>query len=242
MHALPAPELIRVWELGQGQDSTGKALILLLAACPEKTPEELAALSIGRRDAYLLQLREQNFSETLNAFAECPKCAAALEYSLNTTDLRGWAADSVEGPLLLEVDELALRLRLPDSTDLAAAARCRSVEEARREVAQRCVLEARRNAAEIDVELPDAVIARISQCLAESDPGSDLLIGLNCAVCGQIWQVVFDIASYLWAEISAQAKRLLGQVHILARAYGWRESDILAMSAVRRRFYVETVS
>jgi hypothetical protein len=31
----------------------------------------------------------------------------------------------------------------------------------------------------------------------------------------------------------------LNDVHLLATSYGWRESDILAMSAVRRQFYIE---
>ena len=38
------------------------------------------------------------------------------------------------------------------------------------------------------------------------------------------------------------AKRLLGEVHQLARAYGWPEATILAMSSRRRHFYLELVS
>ena len=33
--------------------------------------------------------------------------------------------------------------------------------------------------------------------------------------------------------------RLLRQVHTLAMAYGWREIDILSMSALRRQVYLE---
>ena len=43
------------------------------------------------------------------------------------------------------------------------------------------------------------------------------------------------------AELATQAKRLLREVHFLARAYGWREADILAMSARRRQAYLEMV-
>jgi hypothetical protein len=31
------------------------------------------------------------------------------------------------------------------------------------------------------------------------------------------------------------------EVHRLARVYGWREADILSMSASRRQFYLEMV-
>ena len=41
-------------------------------------------------------------------------------------------------------------------------------------------------------------------------------------------------------QISArEATRLLGEVHTLARAYHWREAEILAMSSRRRQAYLE---
>ena len=42
-------------------------------------------------------------------------------------------------------------------------------------------------------------------------------------------------------ELEAQAKRLLRSVHVLASAYGWSESEILALSEARRDAYVELV-
>jgi hypothetical protein len=54
--------------------------------------------------------------------------------------------------------------------------------------------------------------------------------------------VLFDIVSFFWTELSAQAKRLLREVHTLARGYGWREADILAMSARRRQLYLDLVT
>jgi hypothetical protein len=52
---------------------------------------------------------------------------------------------------------------------------------------------------------------------------------------------MFDIVPYLWTEINAWAMRLLREIHSLATAYGWREADILAMSAVRRHWYLEMI-
>ena len=45
--------------------------------------------------------------------------------------------------------------------------------------------------------------------------------------------------SFLWTEIEAWAWRMLSDVHTLARAYGWGERDILALSPTRRQFYLE---
>jgi hypothetical protein len=62
---------------------------------------------------------------------------------------------------------------------------------------------------------------------------------LRCPTCDHAWRAHFDIVAFFWAELDAQAKRLLSEVHTLAWAYGWREPDILSMNARRRRFYLE---
>ena len=41
--------------------------------------------------------------------------------------------------------------------------------------------------------------------------------------------------------MEGRAKRLLMDVHLLARAYGWSEAEVLALSPARRRFYLEMV-
>ena len=71
------------------------------------------------------------------------------------------------------------------------------------------------------------------------DPQANVQMNLSCVRCGKHWQAVFDIESFLWSEINRWAERLLLEVHQLARAYGWREADILAMSPHRRRFYLD---
>jgi hypothetical protein len=65
---------------------------------------------------------------------------------------------------------------------------------------------------------------------------------LTCTECGTRFTEVLDILSYLWFELSSQAKGLLNQVHILGRYYGWRESDILAMKPWRRQYYLDLVT
>ena len=218
MRALRSSQLIGLWERGQDLDSTERALTLLAAACPGKTRGELATYSLGRRDACLLELQELTFPGDLDAFAECPRCATPLEYTLPVADLRTRTGPPADTSPILEIEGFSLELRPIDSTDLASVRRCRSVEEARRTLARRCVI-----GGSGPDELHDAALAAVAARLAEADPGADLRIDLRCPSCGESWQVVFDIATYLWAEIQAMAKRLLHEVHALARAYGWRE-------------------
>jgi hypothetical protein len=217
--------------------------LTLLAVCSGEGRDDLAALAIGERDARLLAVFEHLFGTVLNAFVECPQCAERLEYSVATQDLilRSRPRVGEEG-LTLESGEWTLRLRLPSSVDLSAASRCADVASARQVLVERCVLQASHGDREWPVgSLPDSAVAQAAARLADLDPRADLLIDLECASCGNRWQVMLDIESFLWVKIGALAKRLLREVHVLARAYGWREPDILALSATRRHFYLEMV-
>lgn len=241
MRPLTAADIIRVWESGDKQDAAARAVNMLAAAFPEKRGQELWRLSLGQRNEHLLGVRERLFGPELNAFSECLNCGAQLEFTLSVGALRGEGlVASSETEFELEAEGYALRFRLLDSLDLRAAAAAISVHAARKLLAERCVLGAHYGTETVTVsELPDTVIERLAARLAECDPQAEVLIDLACPACERSWQVPFDISSFIYTEISAQARRLLREVHALARAYAWHEADILAMSARRRRYYLE---
>jgi len=91
-------------------------------------------------------------------------------------------------------------------------------------------------------ELPPSVVTETASRMAHADPQADVQLDLRCPACGTAWQAAFDMPAYFWSEIDAWAQCTLGEVHVLARTYGWRESDILALSPGRRRLYLELVS
>lgn len=241
MRELDAAALLAAWEEGQGQGVTLRALALLAAAHPEASREELSALPLGERDRRLLDLRQGAFGCRLDGVARCPGCGATLDVAL---DRRSLGAEAAAGPeLALSRDGLELRFRLPDSRDLLAAEACAGVEEARRVLAERCVVAARRGGSPVAAAaLADGEVAILADALAEADPGAELLLELSCPACGHAWSEPLDVASFLWSEVEVEARRLLGEVHLLARAYGWREADVLALSPRRRRLYLEMVA
>jgi hypothetical protein len=243
MHTLTARDLLRVWEWGEALHPVDRALGLLAIACPEKTHDELAALSIGQRDALLLSLRELTLGPRLGSFARCPECGERLEFSLDVADLRAAdAGEPVETEQTITAEEYEVHFRLPNSLDLAAVARCDDVGIARNLLVQRCVLQARRGAKEVAADtLSEAVIAALAAQMAACDPLSEMQLDLCCTECGHRWPAILDIVSFFWEELSARVKRLLDEIHVLARAYGWREPDILALSDRRRRLYLEMV-
>ena len=74
------------------------------------------------------------------------------------------------------------------------------------------------------------------------DPQVEIRFRMQCPACSHSWTALFDILSFFWAEIDAQARRLLDVVHLLARAYGWSEAEIRDLSTARKNYYLKLIS
>lgn len=237
MRSLTAQELLDAWERGLGEPPVRRALALLAPACPETPPEELARESVGRRDGRLLTLRERTFGPHLVSLAACPACGERLETTFDVADIRVEAPESPEEPLSLSAAGHDLRFRLPNSLDLEALI---PGQDARRLLLGRCLLAAPGEEVAVE-ELPEAVLQAVADRMAAADPQGDVQLALQCPACGHAWPAAFDIVSFFWTEVDAWARVLLHEIHTLAAAYGWRETDILALTPWRRRSYLELI-
>ena len=245
MRTLSDHEVLRTWETGLAQHPVDRALTILAVLLPDADRDRLAAMSVGRRDAHLMDTREANFGTAVSGVAECPECGEFLEWALDLGEIRSPQSDTdgAGGPNRLVFREYELLYRLPDSTDLAAAALAGDVARGRAALVRRCVLETQREGVKIEPSyLPETVVLGLAAEMEARDPQAETLLDFECPACGVRWQELFDVLAFLWAEIQARARRLLGEVHGLARAYGWSEAAILAMSPVRRRFYLEAAT
>jgi uncharacterized protein (UPF0212 family) len=247
VHPLSATQILEIWERGQGRHDIERALTLLCAAYPERAVQQLATLTVGQRDAHLLALRKLTFGSQLNCLTECPRCDVRLEFALNVADIQMVKPTELNDihvqDYVLAVDEFELTFRLPTSWDLIALAKIKDATAMSAQLLRRCLLQASYRGMPVDVSaLPLEAIAQLSETMVEADPQAEVLLALNCPACGHSWQALFDIVSFFWTELTVRAQHLLRDVHILARFYGWREADILAMSPVRRQFYLDLVS
>ncbi|HWW74398.1 MAG TPA: hypothetical protein VNZ44_03330 [Pyrinomonadaceae bacterium] len=230
-----------VWERGAAQQPAGRALALLAASCPDEGADALARLSVGARDARLLRLREWTFGPRLACVGECPGCGQRLELALEVSDLLVSDACEARGELTLAADGFEVRFRLPDSSDLIAIGRG-GAAGVRRRLLERCLLSVRRGGEEVSAaDLPEELLDGVAAVMGRADPQADVQLSLNCPDCGHRWESPFDVVSYFWAELHVWAQRVLREVHALAAAYGWRESDILALSPLRREMYLQMV-
>jgi hypothetical protein len=242
MRPLPPADLLDAWERGFHQPASWQALVLLGAAAPDQAADDLARMSIGQRDACLLSLRESHFGPRVTGIVTCQACQEQIEVDFDIRQVRASPPAST-APLSVSQSGYQVDFRLPGTGDVPPSVHDGDVEATRRALFERCVVGAYHDghavsAASVPPQVVDAVEAR----MGELDPQADIRLALACSECAFEWEAAFDIATFLWTEVDAWARRTLFEVHLLASAYGWGEFDILALSPPRRRLYLEAVT
>jgi hypothetical protein len=238
MQPLPPEKILAVWEAGRQQHELDRALTLLAAASPGRTREELAGLSIGERDARLLQLRTLVLGTSAHGFAECPQCAERLEFPVDTAAL-ALPKEVAEKPHEIETNGTRILFRLPNSRDLAEVVASPDARQGLRRLVERCIIE---TSPPNEQPFSSEVLEALSRAMLDADPQAEISLVLACPSCGHGWQAFFDIADFFWSELAAMARRLLREIDALARAYGWSEREILNLPARRRQTYLELVA
>ena len=235
-----ASRLLDAWEVGLTQGPVQRALTLLAAGSTESSGDDLAARPVGRRDRELAALRERLFGSRLPLIGRCPACGESVECVLSTAELKNAGtpeADTGEG--IAEIDGYRIAYRPPTSADLLALAPG-DPEALRGQLLARCVRVAHDVEAAVDADrLPSHVVAGLVEAMAQADPGADVTLDLTCPACAHRWDEALDVADVVWREVHAWAQRTVRDVHTLARSYGWREGDVLALSPARRQMYLE---
>lgn len=244
MKPLTAQGIVEAWGRGKKAPRYQRPLALLSVALPESEAADLLDLSLGRRDALLLELRSKTFGATLTSYASCAHCRSTLHFELDAAEI---LAETGRGPERLtgavEQDGFAVRYRPPTTRDLAVTSGAGSVEEGRALLLERCVIEATRDGVRLPpAALPEPVVDEIGARIGEIDPLVEVPVNLSCSNCDRETSVVLDIGEFFWEEVAAAAERLLYDVYRLARTYGWTEREILAMGAARREYYLGMAS
>jgi len=241
MRRLTPPELMAVWDAAQTLPPAARPLALLSAGCPDREPDEMGQLAIGRRDGLLLTMREWTFGTRILALAECPACGQAVELDFHIDDVRSRAAPAHD-TISVDVGGYVVEVAMPTAADVEAAGCERDAAAALSRLLERCVVSAAHGARLVSAaELPATVVAEIDRRLAAADPQADIELAVRCPTCSHHWPAMFDIGAFFWSELEAWCGRVLREVHTLALAYGWSETEVLALSPQRRRRYLEFV-
>ena len=211
----PDVNVLAIWERGDRQRASQRVLAMLRGTEPELPADALLAL------------RRALYGEHFAASTTCPTCSEAIEVEFDLDDVAREATGAAE-PLTAE----GIVFRLPTAGDLIAIETAPDAAAARDALLRRCIIDAQR-------PVGDDLAAVIAERMAGADPQADITLPVGCPSCGDGWREPFDIASFLWIEIAAAARRLLQVVHRLASSYGWSEQQILALTPSRRHAYLE---
>jgi hypothetical protein len=258
MPATLAETLLEVWEEGRDASPGERGLILLRAAAPALPDEDRASLTVGRRDAILLDLFERLFGDTATALAGCPNCGEQLEFDVPLAEIRIPAPDDRPARFTLTWAGREIAYRLPRTQDLAtlgaeswnhtvgAEPRNHSVDAAARSLAERCILsihDADGTPRDLSLagEAAAALDAAIAAAVADADPQAVVTLTFDCPSCALHWQSPFDIVEFLWRRLDVSVRGLLREVHVLASHYGWSEREIVSLAPRRRRHYLELI-
>ena len=242
MRALRSADLLELWETGLARPRWQWAAEVLETAYSELKGGAFDRLTVGERDRRLFIVRETIFGPILPARSSCPSCGERVELILNSADLIVAAPEDFPGEATLSHDGWDIQFRVPTAGDVAATQALSDVAAMREALLDRCIVAARQgDVAVAATSLPEKVVARVIDCMARADPQAEINLAMNCPACGREWLAAFDILSYFWSELDAWAKRLLQEVHHLASAYGWTESNVLALSPQRRARYSEMI-
>jgi hypothetical protein len=236
-------------------ESTAVTVTAILARCVlslgnvATSADAVRQLSVGDREALLLHLRRATLGDQIDCVAMCPDpgCGERLDLTLSVGSLLvepvADAAAWYEETFATAGGEAAVRFRVPTGADQEAIADIASTDAvaAARELLARCVASAPGSGGD-SMELPDDVADAVAVRMAELDPQAEIRLRFDCAACGRPVDVLFDTASFFFAEIGATAERLYDEIHAIAWHYHWSEDAILDLPRNRRRRYLDLIS
>jgi hypothetical protein len=252
MTAIAAQDILAAWDRlcllprATHWDARNSALLSALGVAAARD-------TAGARQAALLELFAANFGERLDGVAACPGCATEVELTVPVAELVA-GMPSPEPVEPLDVDGVRVRWRLPGAADLAVSARCADPAEGAVLLLERiavadpsCAATEGATSRDAGVGAGDGLVmtqpvrAALAQRVAAADPFADITFGLACPECPMSWESPLDVGEFVWAGLRSAARRLLGEVDELARAYGWSETWILGLSQQRRDSYLGLV-
>jgi hypothetical protein len=251
MHPLTGDD--EAWLLETGGMFPAERSTALLARCMTKlgpsdavTRDLARSLTVGDREALLLQLRRLTFGDELPCTVTCPAptCAERLELPLHVSDLllrpyppqprrheRTWTAGGT-------AFQVAFHLPTGADQEAAAAAAAAGDPVAGANLLLRRCVEYLDPPGPPPETVPDDLLALLDATMAELDPQAELRLSVRCARCGLEFSTVLDAGGCLYEEVSRHARHLYQGIHLLALHYHWGERELMNMTARERSRYL----
>lgn len=242
MAQLPVSGLEPLLPLPTGADdlilceASGPPVARLLAYLSTLSREsDWAALTVTDFEILLLHLRERLIGETCDLAFGCPGCGARVEVSFRIADFLAGLRSKLPANVTSLTDRPGwfalegISFRLPTAGDQAAVA---GHADALERLAGLCIDAA---------DLPERLSNRIERAMAAIAPEVSRPLTGSCPECGDTVEAPLHVTRLVMNELTREAACLYDEVDLIARAYHWRESDILDLPRPRRRAYVDRI-
>lgn len=225
--------LMSTWEAALAQPVATRTATLV--AVLREGADDPLALDVGTREHDALRLAARVAGAALDAETICAQCGERMEICVPLAALQFVPTGIAE----VRDGAWQIGLRVPDTRDVLAALDFPAGEASEAALFSRCVTSARYNGeARTATDLPAALRAQCEARLDALAPLANLTLDLVCPACGAADAVPLDAGAFVFERMRHWVEDQLDDIARLCRAYGWREADVLAMSAWRRSFYL----
>ncbi|GAA2758346.1 hypothetical protein [Actinopolymorpha rutila] len=187
---------------------------------------------LAQRDAALLDLYRSVFGDRAEMVMDCTSCGKALEVDLDLAVFAGAGTSEVtcvvSGSREYELRALTTRdlVAAAAAPDPAATLLARTVRRTDGTAVAAADLPAG------DLDLLDVASERLAG-------PAGVVVSARCPACGAPVRGGLDVAALGWSRLDRWAGDRLAEVATLARAYGWTEAEVLALTPARRAVYLE---
>lgn len=207
--------------------------VVRLADSDRVTARDLRFLTAGDRERLLLGTFASSYGPRLELVARCPECGETAELELAAGDLVASTGDGQRETCFIEAG-VEIAVRLPTGEDQEECAR--RPAEAASILLSRCVIVDGGDSVPAVAAADGDIALRVDRAIAAMDPLATGSLDFPCPACGTSVPGQFDALTLLLARLPP-AEALDAATDRLARAYGWREPEIMALPVARHALY-----
>lgn len=215
------------------------AVTSVLQACLSYDEQKIPAgmlwgWSLSRRLQMLLSIAVLSHNKTLDLQVRCKEsgCAELFELPL---DLNRFQQEIDEIPLDYEVENAVLQLRLPDGLDQL---RWLDKSQTPETMARDLVVSCNGDVPDETWSVPSNWLHGLGEFLEKQDHLTALQLQTQCPLCNAAMNIDFDLESHLLQLFAYKQAALLGDIHRMALVYHWSETEIMSLTAERRKAYL----
>jgi hypothetical protein len=225
--------LLAAWEATVAVPELARGPALVAEAGLADDLDAALDLPLGESAALAARLHADAFGDEVDGLVTCEPCGTVLDVSVPLAELPAPRGDAT----VVVAPGGELRVRAPTTRDLLAA---RDSPDPAQALLAACVTGAGGAPADPDA-LDEASLALVDDAAEELAGAAAIVVRVACPECGAAVAAPLDVGALLAERVARAAAEALGEVAELAAAFGWSEAEVLALTPLRRRAYVDLV-